>query len=129
MGTWHVDTGVLAHAGEGLVVVRTSDLETLALEDDAVESHGLGRLIHRAELRTKPRHDSIRFIMVILRCEDTEMKRGADVGPWSNLKEGEVLVLVDLDCKDRVPGGLGQTPQTHLSVEEIHHRLLHRERE
>ena len=52
MVTWHVDAGVLAHAGEGLVVVGTSDLETLALEDDAIESHGLGRLIHRAELRT-----------------------------------------------------------------------------
>ena len=55
VGTWHIDAGVLAHAGEGLVVVGTSDLETLTLEDDAIESHGLGRLVHRAELRTEPK--------------------------------------------------------------------------
>ena len=48
--TRNVDTGVLAHAGQGLVVMGTANLQTLALEDDAVERHGLGRLIHRAEL-------------------------------------------------------------------------------
>lgn len=44
--TRHVDAGVLAHAGQRLVVMGTADLQTLSLEDDAVERHGLGCLIH-----------------------------------------------------------------------------------
>lgn len=48
--TWYIDTGALTHAGKGLVVVRPSDLQALTLEDDAVKGHGLGRLVHRAEL-------------------------------------------------------------------------------
>lgn len=41
-----------------------------------------------------------------------------------HLEEGEVLVLVDLHGQDGVPGGLGEPPQPHLGVEEIHHRFL-----
>lgn len=37
------------------VVVRPADLQRLALEDDAVEGHGLRGLVHRAEL--KDRHE------------------------------------------------------------------------
>lgn len=44
----------------------------------------------------------------------------------SNLKEGKILVLVDLHSKDRVSGGLSETTQTHLGIEEVHHRLLRR---
>lgn len=44
----------------------------------------------------------------------------------SDLKEGKVLILVDLHCKDRVPRGLSKTTQTHLGIEEVHHGLLHR---
>lgn len=35
------------------VVVRPPDLQRLALENDAVEGHGLGRLVHRAKLHVK----------------------------------------------------------------------------
>lgn len=42
----------------------------------------------------------------------------------SNLKEGKILVLVDLHSKDRVSGGLSETTQAHLGIEEVHHRLL-----
>lgn len=44
----------------------------------------------------------------------------------SNLEEGKILILVDLHCKDRVSRGLSKTTQTHLGIEEVHHRLLHR---
>lgn len=44
----------------------------------------------------------------------------------SNLKEGKIFILVDLHCKYRVSRGLSKTTQTHLGIEEVHHRLLRR---
>lgn len=45
---------------------------------------------------------------------------------FSHLKEGKILILVDLYCKDRVSRGLSKTTQTHLGIEEVHHGLLQR---
>lgn len=42
----------------------------------------------------------------------------------SYLKEGKVLILVDLNCKNRVARCLSETTQTHLGIKEVHHRLL-----
>lgn len=42
----------------------------------------------------------------------------------SYLKEGKVLVLVDLNCKNRIARCLSETTQTHLGIKEVHHRLL-----
>lgn len=44
--------------------------------------------------------------------------------PGPHLKEGKVLILVDLNCKNRVPRRLSETTQTHLGIEEVHHGLL-----
>lgn len=44
--TRHIDTRVLAHARQRLVVVGAADLETLALEDDAIEGHCLCCFVH-----------------------------------------------------------------------------------
>lgn len=49
--TWNINTWILAHAWQRLVVMRPADLQTLSLEDDAIERHSLRRLIHRAELK------------------------------------------------------------------------------
>lgn len=40
------------------------------------------------------------------------------------LQEGKVLILVDLYCEHRIPRGLSQTPQAHLSIKKVHHRFL-----
>ncbi len=42
----------------------------------------------------------------------------------TDLQKGKILVLVDLNSKDWVAWGLSQATQTHLSIEEVHHRLL-----
>lgn len=44
--TRHIDTGVLAHARQGLVIMGTANLKTLALKDYAIKSHGLCCFIH-----------------------------------------------------------------------------------
>lgn len=44
----------------------------------------------------------------------------------SHLKEGKILILVDLYGKNRVSRGLSKTTQTHLGIEEVHHGFLHR---
>lgn len=44
--TRHIDTGVLAHARQGLVIMGTANLEALALKDDAIKGHGLCCFIH-----------------------------------------------------------------------------------
>lgn len=44
--TWHVHTGILAHAWQRLVIVWPADLQTLALEYDAIERHRLCGLVH-----------------------------------------------------------------------------------
>ena len=41
-----------------------------------------------------------------------------------HLKEGKILILIDLNCKDRVSRGLSKTTQTHLGIEEVHHGFL-----
>lgn len=48
--TRHIDTRVLAHARQRLVVVGAADLEALALEDDAIEGHCLCRFVHWTKL-------------------------------------------------------------------------------
>ena len=53
MRTWDNDWRLLGQTGQGLIIARSSDFEWLSLEVDAVERHGLCRLIHRAELRNK----------------------------------------------------------------------------
>lgn len=58
--TRHIDTRVLAHARQRLVIVGAADLEALALEDDAIEGHCLCRFVHWTKLyrgkNTKVRH-------------------------------------------------------------------------
>ncbi len=44
----------------------------------------------------------------------------------TDLQKGKILVLVDLNSKDWVAWGLSQATQTHLSIEEVHHRLLYK---
>lgn len=44
--TRHIDTGILAHARQRLVIVGTADLQALALKDDAVKCHCLCCFIH-----------------------------------------------------------------------------------
>lgn len=44
--TRHIDTGVLAHARQGLVIVWTTDFQTLALKDDAIKGHCLCSFIN-----------------------------------------------------------------------------------
>lgn len=44
----------------------------------------------------------------------------------SHLKEGKILILVYLYCKNRVSRGLSKTTQTHLGIKEVHHGLLNR---
>lgn len=51
--TRHIDTGVLAHARQGLVIVRAADFQALALKDDAIKGHRLCCFIHRTELHRK----------------------------------------------------------------------------
>lgn len=46
-----------------------------------------------------------------------------------NLKKGKIFILVYLNCKNRVPRGLSKTTQTHLGIEEVHHGLLHKEKQ
>lgn len=138
--TRHVDRGVLRHARQGLVVMRPADLQRLALEDDAIKSHGLGGLIHGAKLQEKR----------VVRVREPSRQQPAK-GPRANkscyratgtrknthfpeptvhpahLQESKVLVLVNLHSQDGVARGLGQPPKAHLGVEEIHHGLLQRE--
>lgn len=51
--TRDVEGGLLRDPRQRPIIVRPSDLQRLALENDPVEGHGLRRLIHRAELQTQ----------------------------------------------------------------------------
>lgn len=44
--TRHIDTGVLAHARQGLVIVGAANLQTLALKDDTIKGHCLCCFVH-----------------------------------------------------------------------------------
>lgn len=46
------------------------------------------------------------------------------MGKLTHLKEGKVLILIDLYCKNGIAGGLSKTTQTHLGIKEVHHWLL-----
>lgn len=43
------------------------------------------------------------------------------MGKLTHLKEGKVLILIDLYCKNGIAGGLSKTTQTHLGIKEVHH--------
>lgn len=129
--TRHIDTWVFAHAGQWLVIMGTTNLETLALKNDAIKSHCLCRFIHRTELHgNKIIRDYTIGKLLSFHVSKPSPGRTNDMFisiQGSNLKEGKILILVDLHCKDRVSRGLSKTTQTHLGIEEVHHRLLKQE--
>lgn len=53
--TRHIDTGVLAHAGQRLVIVGTTNLQTLALKDYTIKGHCLCGFVHWTELQRQIR--------------------------------------------------------------------------
>ncbi len=117
-------SSIISESRNRSIILRTTDLERLTLEVNAIKCHGTCGFLNWAKLREKQNGHLQRTIIIIVNKNSEHTTDFPNHASSTYLTEGKVLVHVNLHTEHWEARGWAQASLHHLFIEELAHGLF-----